>query len=266
MTDLLGLSSDVIDGRKGTDDVGPLNRINFELSEIADDVAMVEAFSHSILFRTDAGLVAFDTSSHRGAGRVVQAIRGWSDAPFHSLVYTHGHVDHVGGCGAFLTDATERGHPAPKVVGHENVEPRFQRYNDTNGYNLAINMRQFGTASRRGYDVADGIERFLPTTSPPPDVTYRDTLHLDVSGLGIDLVHARGETDDHTWGWIENTVRSVRAISSSGRFRTPGIRRKCSVSPPSGPLPCAQWLTKARSSSCRRTVFRSRDVNVFVAS
>ena len=203
MADLLKLSSDVIDGRKGTDDVGPLNRINFELSEIADDVAMVEAFSHSILFKTDAGLVVFDTSSYRGAGRVVGAIRGWSGEPFHSLVYTHGHVDHVGGCGTFLDDASERGHPAPKVIGHENVEPRFRRYEDTNGYNLAINMRQFGSASRRGYDVADGVERFLPASSPPPDVTYRNSLQLDIGGLAIDLIHARGETDDHTWAWIE---------------------------------------------------------------
>ena len=51
MTNLLKLSADVIDGRIGIDEVGPLNRINFQLSELADDIAMVEAFSHSILFK-----------------------------------------------------------------------------------------------------------------------------------------------------------------------------------------------------------------------
>ena len=82
MTDLLKLSADAIDGRMGTDEVGPLNRINFQLSELADDVAMVEAFSHSILFKTDEGLVVFDTSNLQGSNRVVSASRDWSKEPF----------------------------------------------------------------------------------------------------------------------------------------------------------------------------------------
>ena len=36
MTDLLALSSAVIDGTQTTEDVGPMNRINFELSAITD--------------------------------------------------------------------------------------------------------------------------------------------------------------------------------------------------------------------------------------
>ena len=201
MADLLKLSADVIDGRIGSDEVGPLNRINFELSEIGDNVAMVEAFSHSIVFRTDAGLVTFDTSNLPGSSRVVDAIRRWSTAPFHSLIYTHGHIDHVGGCGTFLKDAEAHGHPRPSIIGHENVKPRFDRYNATNGYNLAINRRQFGSVTRRGYDIGND-ERFLPVSSPDPDVTYRDRLDLNVGGLDLELIHARGETDDHTWSWI----------------------------------------------------------------
>ena len=121
MAELLKHSADVIDGKIGTDEVGPLNRINFQLTELADDVAMVEAFSHSILFRTGEGLVVFDTSNLQGSNRVVEAIRDWSKDPFHSLVYTHGHMDHVGGCGTFLRDAQDRGHARPQIVGHENI-------------------------------------------------------------------------------------------------------------------------------------------------
>ena len=202
MTNLLQLSADVIDGRIGTDEVGPLNRINFQLSELADDVAMVEAFSHSILFKTGEGLVVFDTSNLQGSGRVVDAVRNWSKDPFHSLVYTHGHMDHVGGCGTFLSDAQERGHPRPRVVGHENIKPRFDRYDATNGYNLAINKRQFGSVARRGYDVSTENERFLPPSSAEPDLTYQERMDLQIGGLDIELVHAKGETDDHTWSYI----------------------------------------------------------------
>ncbi|MEJ2090163.1 MAG: MBL fold metallo-hydrolase, partial [Gammaproteobacteria bacterium] len=202
MADLLAMSSEIIDEGKTTDEVGPINRINHELSEITDGIAVVEAFSHCVLFQTDDGLVAFDTSGPQGGGRVVEAIRGWRDDRFNTLVYTHGHLDHVGGCGAFMADAEAQGRPAPKVAGHENVSRRFDRYNWTSGYNMVINRRQFGQFSRRGYSLADG-DRFLPESSARPEITYSDRLDLSIGGLDIELRHAKGETDDHTWAWIE---------------------------------------------------------------
>jgi alkyl sulfatase BDS1-like metallo-beta-lactamase superfamily hydrolase len=201
MADLLGISTRVIDGGS-SEGVGPLNRITHELSVIADDIAMVEAFSHSVVFRTDDGLVVFDTSGAAGGQLVVDAIRGWSKDRFDTLVYTHGHIDHVGGCGAFLADAEAARAPRPKIAGHENVPRRFDRYNLTNGYNLTINARQFRGFGRRGYGIGGDDGRFLPPTSAKPDITYRDALTLTVGGVEFDLRHAKGETDDHTWAWI----------------------------------------------------------------
>jgi alkyl sulfatase BDS1-like metallo-beta-lactamase superfamily hydrolase len=201
MADLLGMSSDIIDGKRSADDVGPINRINHQLSTIAGGVALVEAFSHCVLFESDDGLLAFDTSNPAGGERVVAEIRRWRDDRFHTIVYTHGHIDHVGGCGAFLADAESHGHPRPRVVGHENVPRRFDRYELTNGYNQIINERQFGQFRRRGYEIA-GDQRFLPATSPRPELTYRDSLPISVGGLEVELRHARGETDDHTWAWV----------------------------------------------------------------
>ena len=73
MTDLLALSERVIE--TGEID-GPVNRINHELSIISDDIAMVEAFSHSIIFKTEEGLVVFDTSGPQGGARVVEGVIG----------------------------------------------------------------------------------------------------------------------------------------------------------------------------------------------
>ena len=170
MADLLALSSAVIDGTQTTNDVGPMNRINFELSTIADKIAIVEAFSHCVVFETNDGLVAFDTSGPQGGERVVGAVRGWRKDHFNSLIYTHGHVDHVGGCGAFLKDAQARKHSRPQIIGHVNVPKRFDRYNFTSGYNRVINQRRFGHFSRRGYQIQDG-DSFLPGSSPKPDLT-----------------------------------------------------------------------------------------------
>ena len=201
MTDLLAMSSAVIDGTQTPENIGPMNRINFELSVVGDNIAMVEAFSHCVLFETDDGLVAFDTSGPKGGELVVEAIRKWRKNPFNSLIYTHGHIDHVGGCGAFIRDSEAKQQEKPEIIGHSNIEKRFDRYKLTNGYNQVINKRQFGQFSRRGYQIQDG-EDFLPNSSLSPNLTYEESLDLDIGGLKIELKHAKGETDDHTWAWM----------------------------------------------------------------
>ena len=97
MADLLSMSADIIDGRVTPEALGPLNRINHQLSELATDLAVVEAFSHCIVFKTDEGLVTFDTSNEHGGKKCVSAIQSWTHDPFHTVVFTHGHIDHAGG-------------------------------------------------------------------------------------------------------------------------------------------------------------------------
>jgi len=199
--DLFALSDRIISEGVANE---PVNRMNFELSELTDNCAMVEAFSHVIVMKTDDGLVAFDTSGALGGEAVVKAIRTWDESRFNSLIYTHGHIDHVGGCGCFITDAECKKHPAPKVIGHENVAKRFDRYNMTNGYNVVINERQFGQGSFAGLGIG-GKKSFLPQGTAYPDITYEDRMDLSIGGLDIELHHAKGETDDHTWAWVPET-------------------------------------------------------------
>jgi alkyl sulfatase BDS1-like metallo-beta-lactamase superfamily hydrolase len=89
------------------------------------------------------------------------------------------------------------------VIGHEAVADRFDRYRDTNGWNLAINARQFGPGFGGGMVRKDGSRvPFLPDDVAECDVTYRESMDLSVGGLEVALHHDRGETDDHTWAWI----------------------------------------------------------------
>ena len=211
MADLLALSSRIIDEGVAEE---PVNRITQELSELAEDLAMVESFSHVISFRTEDGLVLFDTSGVQTGEAVLESLRRWSDDRLHTFVYTHGHVDHVGGAGAFVSHEQARGRPAPRVVGHENVATRFERYRTTNGYNLVINDRQFGGLRGMFENLNLGGGRsFLPPTTPTPDTTFADRLSLRVGGLDIQLRHARGETDDHLWAWLPE-----RKIICAGDF------------------------------------------------
>ena len=193
----LDLSARMIDS--GTADVAP-NRVTQELSELADGVALVESFSHVAVVDTGEGLVTFDTSGARTGPEVVAALRGWSTEPVRGLVYTHGHLDHVGGSRAFAADAAERGHEAPAVIGHERLHARFDRYELTSGWNQIINQRQFGGAATQA---ASAVERpFVPRGTLRPTVTYTDELVEHIGDDTFEFRHCKGETDDHTWTWI----------------------------------------------------------------
>lgn len=87
--------------------ISPPNQVTQKLSEIADDIAIVESFSHSMTFRSDDGLVVFDTSGVQTGPAVAKALRSWSKDTVHTMVYTHGHLDHVGGSGSFAANADE---------------------------------------------------------------------------------------------------------------------------------------------------------------
>lgn len=192
--DLLQLSADIIENG---DNDRPFNRITQELTEVADGLAVVESFSHSIVVDAGDQLVAFDASHEHTGGAVVEAIQGWRHSPVSHLVYTHGHADHVGGSVAFDAAFEDM-----VVVGHENVAHRFARYRDTNAWNVLINARQFGGV-RGDFSMGEADEPdFIPkgTLAPTHVVDAHDT--LTVGDRTIELHHARGETDDHLWGWI----------------------------------------------------------------
>ena len=181
-SELLDLSSAIVDGKLD----GPTSRITNELSELDDGLAIIESFSNIVALNTGDGLVLFDASS-----------------VFTAQGYTHGHVDHVGGSGFIASEAKTAGHELPNVVGHEAVGERFERYRQTDGWNKAINARQFGPG------FGDGVEPFLAKQTLECSHTYRDQMDLDIGGLKIELHHDKGETDDHTWAWIP----SLRAVA-----------------------------------------------------
>jgi alkyl sulfatase BDS1-like metallo-beta-lactamase superfamily hydrolase len=200
MADLLALSARIVD--EGIwEGPGSVNRVTTELSEVGDGIALIEAFSHVVVFDAGEELVLFDTSLEAFAPRILAALRAWTHRPIHTIAYTHGHVDHVGGAQAFVEEARRRGDPPPRVVSHENVPDRFARYQQTSGYNAIINARQFG-AGRGLSSIGSGSGAFGPEVWVRPDVTFRDRVRLRAGELDLELRHARGETDDHLWAWI----------------------------------------------------------------
>jgi glyoxylase-like metal-dependent hydrolase (beta-lactamase superfamily II) len=142
--------------------------------------------------RTRDGLVVFDTGGVLVAQKIYDTLRKWdSTSPVHTVIFTHGHLDHVMGAPVFEAEANKRGEPPIRFIGHRNMPARFARYAATAGFNAIINSRQFAMPLRA-----------RPATFRNPDVVYDDQLIFEVGGVSFELNHGLGETDDHTWTWI----------------------------------------------------------------
>ena len=121
---------------------------------------------------------------------------------------------------------TARGQRRPTVVGHENVPPRFDRYDLTNGYNAVINQRQFRhagavLAERLGADPDDACSR------PSCDARRRRARLRAAPRPGRDRRPHVG-LDARAQGDLR------RRLPHLGASRTPATRRRCSATRSSG--------------------------------
>ena len=159
-------------------------------------------FGNATAVRTDAGLVLVDTGSRETASQTLAALRRWDDSPVHTVIYTHGHIDHTWGARLLDQEADARGTMRPRIIAHRNVLYRFDRYDATHGLNSLVMGRQF---NQPGYTFPEGHRR--------PDEVYDDGLALMVGGVRIELFHGRGETDDATVVWLPE-----QRVLASGDF------------------------------------------------
>ena len=155
-----------------------------EPKEVAPNTFHVPTMANSTAFVTDDGILLVDCGVVQVGPHIHGAVRGYTKAPLHSVVYTHGHVDHCMGLGPWLEEGR------PNVVAHANVAPRFDRYLRTIGLQEHINRIQFGFENMR-----------WPADYTYPDTTYDESLDLDIGGERFELRHGKGETDDATWVW-----------------------------------------------------------------
>src|SRR5690348_16156866 len=135
MSRRLDIAEDLWTGRITTAERHPVTEPLHELVELGRDVAFVSSFANVAALTTGAGLVLIDVGGFALAREVHALVRGWSPRPLHTAVYTHGHVDHAFGVPLYEAEARDRGDAPPRVVAHEAVVGRFDRYRLTAGYN-----------------------------------------------------------------------------------------------------------------------------------
>jgi alkyl sulfatase BDS1-like metallo-beta-lactamase superfamily hydrolase len=185
MTALRQLSEQLLSGTVGIDQAQPMAP-RFLAEPVAAGTYFVSSFANISAFDTDDGLVLVDTGSFMLAEPTRARLRGVTKRPVHTAIWTHGHVDHCFGVELYERDSGRR----VRVIAHEAVPRRFERYKLTRAWNQAINQRQFQTTAE------------FPGEYRAPDEIYRDALTTVVGGRRFELHHALGETDDHTWVWV----------------------------------------------------------------
>ena len=119
-----------------------------QATAVADDIAYIASrgvVGNVTAVRTPRkASLLFDTGGANTARQVFDTLRGWDSAPIHTVIFTHGHIDHVMGAELLEDEAQKRGQPPIRFVAHRNMAGRFARYAMTAGFNANINSRQFG--------------------------------------------------------------------------------------------------------------------------
>ena len=135
--------------------------------------------------KTNEGLVIIDTGMKPAGPAILKSIESISKRKIHTIIYTHGHVDHAYGTWALLENGNN-----PEIIAHENLPDRFNRYVKLRG-SLAKYMSQPREQLPR-----DSSDFIWPTK------TFEDVLELNIGGVVFELTHFEGETDDQLFVWL----------------------------------------------------------------
>ncbi len=140
---------------------------------------------NAAFFVTEEGVVLVDAGMGPAGPAVLDAIRSVTDKPIHTVIYSHGHVDHAYGTWAII-EAGE----TPQIIAHDLLKPRFNRYIRLRG-SLARYMSQ--------------PEDQLPASTSDlvwPTRYFTDRLEIEVGDETFILQHHKGETDDQLYVWV----------------------------------------------------------------
>ena len=83
------------------------------ITSVAENIITVHTtyFCGSVTaIRTSEGLVLIDTAKPDTAAQTLATIRSWDDSPIHTVIYTHGHIDHTSGIKVIDEEADATSH------------------------------------------------------------------------------------------------------------------------------------------------------------
>ena len=177
-----------------------------DLIEVTEDIYVGVGYglANSIMIETENSLVIVDTlGSVERAEELYQDFREISEKPIAAIVYTHNHLDHLGGATVFYNENET------EIYAQENIIYNLDNIATTiRPIIFQRSARQFGIPLPEEEIVHQGIGGFLEINDQEtlglvrPTILFDDSLTIEIDNLKIVLAHVPGETDDHLYVWI----------------------------------------------------------------
>ena len=168
--------------------------------DLGDGIWLSPGLSNSYMLSTDQGRVVlnagmgFEGPLHRRAYDAVDP------SPIHSLLFTQGHYDHVGGADHLRADATE-------VIAQENFRvwradnERLEAFRSRNAAFAWIDAILAAMDYARELGIGE-----VAQARPEPTTTFRDRMELNIGGRELVLIATPGgETFDSMVVWSPET-------------------------------------------------------------
>lgn len=176
------------------DEVGPP-----AVTEVVDGVFVARGFdlANTLVIQTPEGRVVVDPGmSPARSGPTRAALDAVTTGPVRAVIYTHSHIDHVGGASVWVEPGTE-------IWATDAFTDHFFKQ-----YGVFLPTESTRAARQFAVDVptddlpcsalgrqAD-VRAALASGARLPTHTFSGTHSLTVGGVRLDLVEAHGETDD----------------------------------------------------------------------
>jgi alkyl sulfatase BDS1-like metallo-beta-lactamase superfamily hydrolase len=176
------------------------NPAMFGGERINDFIVLSEAFSNSYLIETGEGNVQLNAGMGMEAPVIEANFKSFNDGPVHTLVFTQGHVDHVGGTAYFR----ER-NPGLRVIAAAN-NPEHQAYDARlgkfRGDRSAFAFTEKFAAAFAAYQ-KHGYTDYPAQDVPEPDVLVEERMTFELGGVAFELIALPGaETNDSLVVWL----------------------------------------------------------------
>ena len=182
------------------------NEFRKELIKVTEGIYVGVGYglANSIMVETSNNVVIIDTlGSEENAQELYDKFRKVTDKPVKAIIYTHNHLDHVGGATIFYDEFK------PEIYAQENITYNLDNITTTiRPIIFERSARQFGIPLPENEIIHQGIGGFLEIDSSSvlgivrPSILFDDKLTLEIDNLTFELVHVPGETDDHLYVYI----------------------------------------------------------------